>query len=82
MFAGWGDDYGFTVENRLEGGYVRGESHRWAYPYDYTDEEVIGGQMEGGASRQQAEAKLAVVRRNGGLEKVRRECLFAAQKPD
>lgn len=81
LFAGWEDEAGWTVQNRLENGFSRAEHHRWAYPYDYTDDEVIGGHMEGGASRAEAEVHLATVRRDAGLATMRREYLFAAQKP-
>jgi len=81
LLAGWEDQLDVTAEDRLGNGFSEVEYHQWAYPYEYDDDELIGGHMEGGASRSESEENLRRIRREGGLAKVRHEFLFVARKP-
>ena len=82
IFGGWEDEYGGSCEDHIQNGFARAQHHRWAYPYHFEDEEFVGGLMEGGATRLEAEAKLSEARsKTNGLFTVRKEHLFIAQKP-
>ena len=82
LFAGWEDEYDGSCDDLIQNGFVRAEHHRWAYPYRFENEEYIGGLMEGGASRQEAEGQLSEAKSApDGLVKIRKEHLFVAQKP-
>ena len=83
IFAGWDDEYGGSCEDLLRNGWARAQHHRWEYPYRFEDEEYVGGLMEGGASRQEAEDRLAEAEGDpDGLTTIRKEHLFIAQKPE
>ncbi len=81
FFGAWEDSFGLTVESMLEGGFTETEYHRWAYQYEYDNEEIIGAHMEDGASRDESEEIVQRIRREGGLRKIRQECLFIGRKP-
>jgi SAM-dependent methyltransferase len=81
LFAGWEDDYGATCSDYIESGFANAQFHRWLYPYYFTEREFLGGVLEGGASREEAEAQLqAAKKRKNGLFRLRGEHLVLAQK--
>jgi hypothetical protein len=82
VFSGWEDEYDGSCELFIQNGFARVQHHRWAYPYHFEDEEYIGGIMEGGETRQEAEAKLLQAKtEHDGLFRMWKEHLFIAQKP-
>jgi SAM-dependent methyltransferase len=82
VFAGWQDEYDGSCQVYLDNGFARAQHHRWQYPYELEAQEFVGGQMERGASRDEAEALLKEAQnKTNGLSILRKEHLFIAQKP-
>lgn len=82
VFAGWEDEYNASCDLYLQNGFARVRHHRWAYPYHFGDEEFVGGLVEGGATREEADAQLSDAKgAPDGLLTLRKEHLFIAQKP-
>jgi SAM-dependent methyltransferase len=81
LFAGWEDDYGATCSDYTHHGFKSAQFHRWLYPYYFTEREFVGGALEGGASREEAEDQLrAAKKKEQELFSLRGEHLVIARK--